>query len=436
MLIGAVFIKKQLPEYTMKIVILGAGLSGMAAAKSLAEHKSNEITILEKAPYAGGLASSFHMEGEEIPKFYHHIVRSNKFTIAELERFGLMKDADWKKIKVSIGIKNKVYNIQNPFELLKLPGASLWAKFRFGLFGLYTLFIMNPNNIPDEMNAKDWLYKFCGKEATDFFWWNLYGRNKFNIPLDQIAAKQFAHRLWEKEVYDDFTFPKKGLQLMVDGMEKELVEKGVNIRLKQKIIGINLTNKTVSLETGEKIKYDVLINSIPVPEFLKVQKGLPEDYKANLEKLRYCPAVGMCFATKEFLKPGVYWINLFGERIQVIMQHSVLIDKYKNKVSWLIRYGGAAEDLGKSDEEIRKLYLADIKKYFPTAEIVWDKVFKEKYAEPVYDKDYVKYAPTYTTPVDSLYMTGIQVTFPKIRNQNVALESGYKVAEIIKARLP
>ena len=420
----------------MKIIILGAGLSGMAAAKSLAEHSSNEIIILEKAPYSGGLASSFHMEGEEIPKFYHHIVRSNKFTIAELDRFGLMKDADWKKVKVSIGIKNNIYKIQNPWELFKLPGASLWAKFRFGLFGLYTLFIMNPDKIPDEANAKDWLYKFCGKEATDFFWWNLYGRNKFNIPLDQIAAKQFAHRLWEKEIYDDFMFPKKGLQPMVDGFEKELREKGVNIRLKTSIININLNTKTVSLETGEKLKYDILINSIPVPEFLKVQQGLPEDYKANLEKLRYCPAVGMCFATKEFLKPGVYWINLFGERVQVIMQHSVLIDKYNHKVSWLIRYGGAEEDLNKTDDEIRKLYLADIKKYFPSAEIVWDKVFKERYAEPVYDKDYVKYAPTYTTPIDSLYMTGIQVTFPKIRNQNVALESGYKVAELVKSRFP
>jgi protoporphyrinogen oxidase len=411
-----------------KVVILGAGLAGMSAGEKLAE--KFDVTILEVADHVGGLAASFKINNEWIPKFYHHIIASNKYTIESLKRFGALEGSKWQKIKVAIGAQGGMYKIQNPIGLLKIPGASLIAKFRFGLFGLYTLFLMNPDKIPDEMNAKEWLYKYCGKEATDYFWWNLYGRNKFNIPLDQIAAKQFAHRLWEKEVYDNFTFPPLGLHPMIQGFKNSCLDKGCDIKLKTNMQEIDLEKKTIKLK-GEEIKYDILVNTIPVPELIKITKGIPKDYEENIKKLRYCPAVGVCFSTKDWLLPGVYWINLFGERVHVVMQHSVLCDKYDHKVTWLIRYGGSEEDIDKSDEEIKELYFGALRKYFPNMEIKWEKVFKAKYAEPVYDKDYVKYAPTYETPVKDLFMAGIQVTFPKIRNQNVAIESGYKVADLI-----
>lgn len=415
----------------MRVVVLGAGLAGMCAAERLAS--AAEVTVLEKESYVGGLASSFEVDGEWIPKHYHHVVASNTHTISLLKRFGC-KDSVWQRIKVVIGTQGKTYNIQKPLQLLRLPGCSLWGKFRFGLFGLYTIFLMNPDNIPDGMNAKEWLYKYCGKEATDFFWWNLYGRNKFNIPLDQIAAKQFAHRLWEKEVYDKFTFPREGLEPMLQGLRTSLEDKKVDLRLKSGIARVDVKKKLVILKSGEEIPYDVLVNTIPVPELLKVQKGFPKDYVERLSKLRYCPAVGMCFATEDWLLPGVYWINLFGERVHVVMQHSVLADKYRHKVSWLIRYGGSEEDLGKSDEEIERLYFGTLRKFFPAMKVKWRRIFREKYAEPVYDKDYVRYAPGYESPVEGLFHAGIQVTFPKIRNQNVAIESGYRVADIIRKK--
>ena len=356
----------------MKIVVLGAGLSGMVAARELGAN--HEITVLEKEDFVGGLASSFERDSQYIPKFYHHAIASNNYTIAELDSFGLLETAQWQRIKMSIGISEKLYNIRNPIDLLTMPGASLWAKFRFGLFGLYSLFFMNPDKIPDNKNAKEYMYRCCGKEATDFFWWNLYGRNKFNIPLEQISAKQLVHRLNEKEVSDKFTFPPAGFEVMLDGIKGQLKQQGVDLRLNAAISNINLEQKRVQLSSGEVFEYDVLINSIPIPEFLEVTTGLPEDYKTGLKKLRYCPAVGMCFGTREFLKKGVYWMNFFGEHIHLVMQHSVLIDKYKEKVSWVIRYGGSEEDLDKSEDEIQQLYFSNLGKYFPDMEKNVDKI--------------------------------------------------------------
>ena len=424
-------IKTKKDKNRKRIFILGGGLSGLVAADKLKKHFN--VTILEGAPFLGGLASSFKLNGEEIPRFNHHIVKSNTTTLRYLKKYNLMGKNKWQRVKMALGYKNKLYNINNPFGLLKFNYLSLWGKFRLGLLGLYAIFILNPKRIDDKLDLDTWMNKYAGKEVKEKVWKQLYGRNKFNISLKNISAKQFAHRLFEKEGYDLFTYPEKGLQGMIDGLEKD-IKKYVRIYKNTKIMEVDFKNKNIKFKNNEKFfneTFDIVINTIPIPEFLKISNGLPKEYEKQLSRLRYVPVVGLAFGTEKFLNDKMYWINLFGERIHVIYQHSLLIDKYKDKVSWCVRYGGSEEDLYKSDDEIKSLYLNNLKKYFPNMKVRWCLVFREKYAEPIYDKDYPEYCPKYESPLDSLYHAGIQVTFPKIRNMNVALESGEKVAEII-----
>jgi protoporphyrinogen oxidase len=415
-------------------MILGGGLAGLAAADKLLDAGKHEVTILEKAPFLGGLASSFEVEGDLIPRFNHHIVRTNTKTMEYLRRYDLLGSSTWKRINLAVALKNKVYNINKPWKYLKFNYLNLIEKIRFGLFGVYVSYLLNPDSLPDDLDAETYLTKMCGRKVTQKMYYELYGRNKFNIPLSQIAIKQFAHRMKEREFNDLFTYPMRGLQGMIDGLEKDVLRKGAKIFLKAGITGLDVNKKVITYTVGGKEHtevYDALINTIPIPEFIKFAKGMPDDYVENIKKLRYTPVVGLLFGTKQFLDAENYWVNFIGERAHVLYQHSVLVDKYKSKVSWLIRYGGSAEDLPKSDDEIKDLYLGVLKRYFPNLDLNWCYVFREKYAEPIYDKDYAKYAPTYRTPVKGFYNAGIQVTFPKIRNMNVALESGEKAAQYI-----
>jgi protoporphyrinogen oxidase len=84
---------------------------------------------------------------------------------------------------------------------------------------------MNTDKIPDDENAEQWLTKLAGKEVTKKIFEPLYARNKFNIPLSQISAKQFANRLKEKEISYNFSYPETGLQAMIDGLEKAIISK-------------------------------------------------------------------------------------------------------------------------------------------------------------------------------------------------------------------
>ena len=413
---------------------MGGGLAGLAAADKLLDSGKAEVTILEKAPFMGGLASSFEVDGDLIPRFNHHIVRTNTKTLEYLRRYGLMGDNTWKRINLAVALNSRVYNINKPLKYLKFSYLNLMEKIRFGLFGIYVSYLLNPDKLPDDLDAETYLNKAVGRSVTQKMYYQLYGRNKFNIPLSQIAMKQFAHRMKEREFNDLFTYPMHGIQGMIDGLERDVLKKGAKIFQKASITGLDVQKKVITYTVGGKEHsevYDVLINTIPVPELIRFAKGLPNGYVDSIRKLRYTPVVGVLFATKEFLDPENYWVNFIGERVHVLYQHSVLVDKYKSKVSWVIRYGGSAEDMPKPDEELKDIYLGVLKRYFPEMQLNWAFVFREKYAEPIYDKDYAKYAPGYRTPVPGFYNAGIQVTFPKIRNMNVALESGEKVAEYI-----
>jgi protoporphyrinogen oxidase len=45
------------------VVVLGGGLSGVAAAYTLARSGISDITVVERGPTLGGLAGSFEREG-------------------------------------------------------------------------------------------------------------------------------------------------------------------------------------------------------------------------------------------------------------------------------------------------------------------------------------------------------------------------------------
>jgi protoporphyrinogen oxidase len=411
-----------------KIIILGGGLTGLAAADKLIIH--NNVTIIEKETFLGGLAGSFKYKDKYVPIHYHHVFKHDYITHKYLKRFGLLSDMLFKKIKMCICVNNKQYDFTNPLKLLSFDYLSFWGRIRYGLFGFWALFLMNPDNIPDKLNAKDWLYKVAGIEVTKKIMGLLQARNKFGISLNKISAKQFANRIKAGEAIGKFGYPKKGLQKLIDGMENTLNRRDVTILKNCHIEKIDLKRKTLNIINGGQIKYDIIINTIPIPEFLNIAINIPKDYKEKLSKISYCPAITVVFGTDKFLSDH-YWLNMLNERIHMVMQHSWLYDGYDTKISWALRYGKSYEDFHLSDDEIKKAYLKVVKEYFPHIKIKWSKVFKQKYASPIYHKDYYKNKPDYDSPIKSLYNAGVAVTYPNIRNMNTAFESGMKVANII-----
>ena len=87
---------------------------------------------------------------------------------------------------------------------------------------------------------------------------------------------------------------------MIDNLQSKIELSGGKIMLSSKPDSIDLIEKIMKID-GKEIKYDLLINSIPFQEFVPITKGLPEEFKNQILKIKYCPAVSICFATEQFL---------------------------------------------------------------------------------------------------------------------------------------
>jgi len=117
-----------------KIVILGGGLSGLAAAQKLC--KQFDVIILEKKDYLGGLAASFEHNREKIPIYYHHVIQSNKTTQRYLKRYGLLSSCRWQKINT----RTQEKKLLTKFFIIFMHGTNL----------IYLLKKSQLNNLPGD----------------------------------------------------------------------------------------------------------------------------------------------------------------------------------------------------------------------------------------------------------------------------------------------
>ena len=74
-----------------RIAVVGAGILGTVLALRLAEAGA-DVTVLERAPSAGGLAGLMDFGGHRVDRFYHVIVPSDERMIALAEELGLSDD--------------------------------------------------------------------------------------------------------------------------------------------------------------------------------------------------------------------------------------------------------------------------------------------------------------------------------------------------------
>ena len=68
-----------------RIAVVGAGILGTVLALRLAEAGA-DVTLLERAPTAGGLAGAMDFGGHRVDRFYHVIVPSDERMIGPLRR--------------------------------------------------------------------------------------------------------------------------------------------------------------------------------------------------------------------------------------------------------------------------------------------------------------------------------------------------------------
>lgn len=346
-----------------KIVVLGAGPSGLFCADELIRNKTFPL-ILEKESSSGGLCRTFSFNECKFDLGPHVFFTKNEYLLDNAKKL-LGKDLLFQEWKVRQFIDGKLYTYPNTAtDLLKKQGVIKIAEFASSN-------VLAKLSKPED-NFQSYLYYKLGKKFADFnvinYTEKMWGISAEMLSLDWIKPRldrlSFANAV--KQVFfpgkKKFYYPKLG-----NGQLYDMLAKGKDIRYNNNVEKIKWNNDEIISVTsnGKEINVKTLVSSIPLKEFLLLLDPLPDGgvFRAA-DKMKYRSQV---FVLLTINKPQLlkeHWIyfpqkSIPFARIYEPKNFSSSLSP-ESKTSLLVEYFCFEDDdlWQKNDEEIYEVTLA------------------------------------------------------------------------------
>ncbi len=437
----------------MKIAVIGAGFTGLAASLKLGEF-GHEVVVFEKDENPGGLAVGFgparnasqsDAGGEKnwdwsLEKHYHHWFANDNSVLTLAEKIN--HEVILKRPKTSIYVKNKIYQLDSPMHVLKFPLLPILDKLRMAM----TLGVLkfDPLWKPlEKFPAHEILIKTMGEKSYEMIW-EPQLKNKFGDFYKEISLAWFWARI--KKRTPSLAYPANGFLEFAQHLVKESKKKNVKFFFNTEVTEIKnnnnqvLVNYTLNAKTYT-LPFDKVVVTLPSFFFVNIVKDLPQDYKNKLLSLKGLGAINLVLRLKKpFLEDGTYWLSICEKNapIMAIVEHTNFMDKkhYDNEhLVYLGNYLPADHPYMKmTADELLKIYDPFLRKINPNYALnaIDYSLFKAPFAQPIIPVNYSKLVPAFKTPAENVFLANIQQVYPWDRGTNYAIELGEKVARLIE----
>jgi protoporphyrinogen oxidase len=313
-----------------KILILGAGISGLSAAYHLQLDKDIKSLILEKRASYGGLLDNFKIDGFTFDTFVHLSFTKDEYVkklFAESTDFFLHNPQPYNYYKgrwIKHPVQNNLHSLTIMMRLRIIWGFLLrrrnkkfknYEDFLHGSYGKYFSSLF-----PVQYTRKYWL---SDPKDLGVDW---VGPRMYRPALKEVL--QGAFNANTKDVYysGEMRYPIQGgfksfLSKMVENLE---------INYNSNVIKIDPYNKVITLEGGMTYQYERLISSIPLPEYLELIDDIPSDIKIALQNLKWTSAaiISMGFHRADVAKH--LWFYIYNEEIMASRIHSPSLKSKNN----------------------------------------------------------------------------------------------------------
>lgn len=423
-----------------KVLILGAGYTGMSAAKKLLENGFKDITIYEKEDYVGGMAKCIEFENTYIEKHYRHIFKSDKYVIDLINQMNLSEKLIWPKTKMGYYTQNNIYAFGQPLTLLTFKPFNLFQKIRFGISYIKIKMTNNVEKL-EEITAKDWLIKNCGNYIYETIWEPLldqkFGNKKEEISMAWLWGKICLRSSSLSLNREELGYLKGSFELLTNKLKEYLISNGVKICLNSEVNEIKYDNNKWNVLEN---RFDIIITTLPYHINIKLFKYfLTESEKKKMELVKYTSARTMILYLKNSLS-DYYWLNIGDKSVPFggVIEHTNLINSqnYNGKnIVYISNYMYKDNELySLNKEELLERYMVALNKIyknFSKDDIIDYKVFSEEYAQPIIEKNYSNIKMPYNLSKKGLYMATMPQIYPEDRGMNYAIKSGYEIADII-----
>jgi len=421
----------------MKCCIIGTGIAGLSAAYFLS--KKHNVTVFGKN--IGGLAGSFKTKGDWLEKYYHHFFLSDTTFIELLNELGIHDKIIKKHTPMGFYVDGKLYPFSTPSDLLRFKPLNFFDRLRLGIMFFYFKKTSSWKKF-DKISIKKWVTKYFGKNVYEKVWKPLL-YSKFtdeydNIPVSWLWGRIHPRANSRSGSKEELCYIKGSLKEFTDKLISEIRKNNGKI-IHSNVKKINIkSGKVESVESdGDKYKFDKYICALPNKKFIQIAK-LPDNYRKNIEKIKYQGIVCMTLFLKKSLSP-YYWININDSDISFggVIEHTNLIDRnrYGSVVVYLFNYVPETHTLyNMNDKQLFALYLDNLKRMFPNFnknDVISYKVHRDPYASPIYNMRYSEKKPPFETPVSNLYLLNTTQLFPEDRNINNGIKYAKNLVDVI-----
>ncbi|MSQ30629.1 MAG: NAD(P)/FAD-dependent oxidoreductase [Dehalococcoidia bacterium] len=467
----------------MKVIIIGAGVGGLAAAHELAK-RGHAVAVVEAGPIAGGQVRTFNPAGNpagvgpsgeqqeaRLEAFYHHLFRSDTDIVALIDELGLGADLAWIDSNVGLAVGGKNYPFIGALDLLRFDRVSWLTRLRLGLTALW---LRRFEDWPryEGTRAAEWIRRWVGREGYDAVWGPLL-RAKFGEHAEDVALVwfwgkihlRFASRsagergaggggplgfvrsLLAKE---QLGYLRGSFGRLTDALVAAIAARGGTLTLGAPVervivedgraVGVRLGGA----HAGEELRADAVLATVPSGLLARIAPEIAQRdprYGEMLAAVQYQWATVLVLALDRPLS-SIYWLTMTDADcpfvVAVEQTNFMSASDYGGRhIVYLSNYVDPGDPIIDETEaqvlDRYERYLRRINPAFDRAWILESWWFKDRAGQPIVHWRYHETIPPHRTPIAGLYLANTAQVYPEDRGQNYSIRMGVRVARLLEA---
>lgn len=432
----------------MRVAIIGAGFTGLAAAWDLRQ-AGHEVVVFEAGDQPGGLATCFQAEGWDWPLeyHYHHIFTSDKDMLDWLQELNLEDQAFFQSVKTSMRYQDQQFRLDSPISLLQCPVLSWPAKLRVAATLAYFRFLPVWQQL-EKTTTERFLTKWMGQEGYKVLWQPLM-EDKFGRFAKKVNAAWFWARIHVRS--PQLGYFKGGFGKLAEKCAEAVEKVGVNVELGRPVKSIKwdgdgwrVSVQQVDAELRHE-DFDIVLVTMPAPVLTKIVPDLPAEFVKKINRLEGLAATTLVFELDQpFFLDQTYWLNVNELHFPfvAVVEHTNLIDSqhYGGKtIVYVAKYLEQSNPVYKmSSQELLDKYQPYLDQLSPgfAQHVTRHWVWRAPFAQPVVGINHSQHVPKMTTPLPGLYWASMQHVYPYDRGTNFAVQIGRQAALLIDTLNP
>jgi protoporphyrinogen oxidase len=426
------------------VVVLGAGAMGLAAAYE-AVTLGHQVTLLEAAPEAGGMAAHFDLAGLSIERFYHFVCKADEPTFALMRELGIGDKMRWRPTSMGYFIGGTLYPWGDPVSLLRFPLLNPIEKLRYGLL----MFVSTKRNSWSKLehtSAKDWIEGWCGRGVYRKLWAPLFNL-KFYEYADNISASWIWTRIRrvgrsrKSLMQEEMGHIEGGSQTLVDALMQRIVAQGATVRFSQPATKVEVADgRVVAVQAGaDRIPCDAVISTVPTPFVSALVPDLPAAQRAAFDSILNIGVICVVMKLKRSVTPH-FWVNIVDPAIPIpgIIEFSRLRQPESGEtVVYAPYYMPAGNALWtRPDAVFVKEVMAALRRVNPVLtddDLIASHVGRLRYAQPVCPPGFLDRMPPVQTQITGLQIADTSSYYPEDRGIAESIRLGRTMAGRVNA---